>query len=210
MFLGGSDTTSTALEWAMTELVKNPRIMEKAQEEVRRVVGRKSKVDEDDVNQMNYLKCVVKEILRLHPPGPLLAPHATTCCVNLRGYTIPPKTATFINAWAIQRDPKYWDNPEEFIPERFESSQDDLKAQNFEFIPFGAGRRGCPGMAFGLAAVEHLLANLLYWFDWKLPSTLGSVDEIDMSEKYGLTVTKKIPLHLDPRPYSFESKRDFP
>ncbi|XP_028755491.1 cytochrome P450 71A1-like [Neltuma alba] len=152
---------------------------------------------------MKYLKCVVKETLRLHPPGPLLAPRKTLSSVKLGGYDIPPKTKVLVNVWAIHRDPKYWERPEEFVPERFEKSEIDFKGQDFELIPFGFGRRGCPGQSFGIASVEYALANLLYWFDWKLPDdgTSSSAMDIDMSEASGLVVSKKIPLLLQPIPH---------
>ncbi|KAH7866181.1 hypothetical protein Vadar_016771 [Vaccinium darrowii] len=165
MFVGGTDTTSATMEWAMAELMKNPTKMKKAQEEVRRVVGKKSKISQDDIAQMEYLKCVVKETLRLHPPAPFLVPRELTESTTLEGYDIPPKTRIFINAWAIQRDSKYWDQPEEFLPERFANNLVDFRGQDFQFIPFGAGRRGCPGISFGVMEVELVLANLLYWFD---------------------------------------------
>ena len=202
MFVAGSDTTAAALEWAFAELIRNPNAMKKAQEEVRRVVGSKSKVEESDVSQMNYLKCVIKETLRLHPPAAIVL-RQTASTVKLKGYDIPPKTRVFLNAWAIQRDPEVWDNPEEFIPERFESSKVDIKGQDFQLIPFGSGRRICPGISFGIASMEYVLANLLYWFDWKLPK---SGEYIDMSETNGLTVSKKLPLHLEPIPYPFGSE----
>lgn len=201
MFVGGSDTTSTALEWAFAELMKNPETMKKAQEEVRRVVGYKSRIPENDVRQMKYLQCVVKEALRLHPPVPLMVPRETGSGVKLRGYDISPKTTVFFNVWAIQRDPQVWEKPEEFIPERFENSEVDFKGHDYQFIPFGIGRRGCPGMSFGVSSLEYLLANLLYWFDWKLPANCKSAQDIDMSETYGLTVNKKVPIHVEPIPY---------
>ncbi|KAK7330562.1 hypothetical protein VNO77_24757 [Canavalia gladiata] len=196
MFVGGTDTTSSALEWAISELVRNPIVMKKVQEEVRTVVGHKSKVEENDVNQMSYLKCVVKETLRLHPPTPLLAPRETMSSVKLKGYDIPAKTIVYINAWAMQRDPDFWESPEKFLPERFENSKVDFKSQDFQFVPFGFGRRGCPGMNFALASVEYVLASLLYWFDWELPE-IDTLD-IDMDEIFGLVVSKKVPLHLKP------------
>ncbi|KAH7528360.1 phenylacetaldehyde oxime monooxygenase CYP71AN24 [Ziziphus jujuba] len=201
MFLGGSDTTSTALEWMMSELMRNPEVMKKAQEEVRRVVGKKPMIDLDDINQMEYLKCVVKENLRLHPPVPLLAPRETTKDIEMGGYHIREKTRVFINAWAIQRDPRMWlDRPEEFVPERFMNSNVEFKGQDLQLIPFGFGRRGCPGVAFGVCSTEFVIANLLYWFDWKLPGDqLGK--DLDMSEVYGLTVPKKVRLHVVPIPY---------
>ena len=202
MFLGGSDTTSTTLEWAIAELIKNPVTMKRAQEEVRRVVGNKSKLEENDVNQMDYLKCVIKETLRLHPAAPLLAPRETTSRAKLRGYDIPEKTMVYVNVWAIHRDPELWENPEEFLPERFENSKVNFNGQDFQFIPFGSGRRKCPGMTFGLASAEYMLANLLYWFDWKLPRTGAPGHALDMCEMFGLTVNKKVPLYLEPIPYS--------
>jgi cytochrome P450 len=112
------------------------------------------------------------------------------------------KTRVYINAWAIQRDPKVWERPEEFLPERFEDNPIDFKGQDFEFIPFGGGRRGCPGLTFGVASVEYVVANILYWLDWKLPGTSVKGEDLDMSEFNGLSVTKKIPLHLVPILYS--------
>ncbi|KAH9722815.1 hypothetical protein KPL70_006852 [Citrus sinensis] len=134
---------------------------------------------------MDYLKCVVKETLRLHPSLPLLVPRETATNLKWRGYDIPAKTRVFVNAWAIQRDPQVWDNPEDFLPDRFVNNTVDLNGQNFQFIPFGAGRRGCPGISFALAAIEYVIANLLYWFDWKLPR--GEVlENLDMIEVSGL------------------------
>jgi cytochrome P450 len=197
MFVGGTDTSSTILEWSMAELVKNPSIMKRAQEEVRKVVNKKSKIDVNDIKKMDYLKCILKETLRLHPPLPLSVPRETITSVKIGGYDISAKTKVFVNTWAIQRDPKVWERPEEFIPERFEDSPMDYKGQDFEFIPFGGGRRGCPGMTFGVAAVENVVANLLCWFDWKL---LG--EDLDMTEINALTASKKIPLHLVPTLHS--------
>ncbi|KAK4264415.1 hypothetical protein QN277_025594 [Acacia crassicarpa] len=204
LLLGGSDTTTAAMEWGFTELMRNPRIMKKAQEEVRRVVGNKSKVEEDDVKQMKYLECVVKETLRLHPPFAISVPRETTSGVTLGGYYVPPNTTVFFNLWGIQRDPEFWERPEEFIPERFEHKKVDfVKGQDFEFAPFGIGRRGCPGATFGVASLEYVLANLLYWFDWKLPDETGESAHrgIDMSETFMLTVVKKLPLCAQPIPY---------
>ncbi|CAJ1958499.1 unnamed protein product [Sphenostylis stenocarpa] len=200
MFAAGSDTTASTLEWAMTELMRNPMKMKKAQEEVRKVVGHKSKVEEDDINQMEYMKCVVKETLRMYPAAPLLAPRETSSNVRIRGYDIPAKTLVYVNAWAIQRDPELWERPEEFIPERHGNNQVPSKGQ---YIPFGFGRRACPGMTFGLASVEYMLANLLYWFNWKLPTSYTSAQDIDITERYGLVTSKKMPLHLKPVPFSF-------
>ncbi|KAE8124340.1 hypothetical protein FH972_019238 [Carpinus fangiana] len=201
MFVAGTDTSSTALEWLMAEIIKNPRVMKRAQEEVR-VVSKKSKIDMNDINKMDYLKCVIKETLRLHPPIPLLLPRETLTSVKIGGYDIPPNTRVVTNALAIQTGPKVWDRPEEFLPERFEGNPVDFRGQDFEFIPFRAGRKGCPGLTFGVASVESVIANIIYWFDWKMPGDNVQGENLDMSEVSGLTVTKKIPLHLVPMPHS--------
>ncbi|KAG2678727.1 hypothetical protein I3760_11G016600 [Carya illinoinensis] len=202
MFVGGSETSSTTLEWLMSELIKNPNIMKRAQEEVRRVVGNKLKIDENDINQMGYLKCIIKETLRLHPALPFLIPRETSARVKFGGFDIPPETRVFINVWAIQRDPKVWERPEEFLPERFIDNPVDFRGQDFEFLPFGGGRRGCPGLTFALASVEYVIANMLCWFDWRLPKASVKGQDLDMGEVYGLTVGKKIPLHLVPTLHS--------
>ncbi|XP_062116117.1 phenylacetaldehyde oxime monooxygenase CYP71AN24-like [Humulus lupulus] len=206
MFVGASDTTSAAMEWLMAELVKNPRVMKKVQEEVRRVVGNKSEIDMNDINQMDYLKCAIKENLRLHPPLPFLLPRKTLSSVKLGGYDIQENTRVLINVSAIQRDPSEWDNPEEFFPERFENNPIDCKmGQDFQFVPFGIGRRGCPAVAFGTITVEYVISHLLYWFDWTLPANDGGTalaSELDMSEDCGITVHKKTSLQLVPKPYS--------
>ncbi|OVA20832.1 Cytochrome P450 [Macleaya cordata] len=198
LFVAGTDTVSVVVEWAMVELMKNPEMMKKAQEEVRRVVGNKSNVEEDDTHHMDYLKCIIKEILRLHPPVPLLVPRESSEDTNVAGYHVPAKTRVFVNAWAIQRDPKSWPNPEEFIPERFNNNPIDYRGQDFEYLPFGSGRRGCPGMQFGLIASEFLLANLLFWFDWDFPAG-SNKENLDTSDAFGLTVYKKNPTYLVPR-----------
>ncbi|RDY03309.1 Cytochrome P450 71A1, partial [Mucuna pruriens] len=204
IFAGGSDTTSTLLEWVFAALLKNPATMKKAQEEVRRVVGHKLKVEENDLNQMNYLKCVVKETLRLYPPAPVLIPRETLSDVKVKGFDIPSKTRVFVNAWAIQRDPEIWDRPEEFLPERFEKQPEvDFRGVDWQLIPFGSGRRGCIGISFAMASTEYMLANLLYWFDWNLPESGLPTQDVDMSEIWGLTVIKKVPLHLQPQLHSF-------
>lgn len=199
MFVGGTDTTAAAMEWAMAELVKNPSILKKAQEEVRQVVGVKSKLSEDDIQHMVYLKCVLKESLRLHAPA--MIARETSKAVKLRGYDIPAKTKVMINAWAIQRDPEVWDRPVEFIPERFANILVDLKGQHGQFMPFGFGRRLCPGLSFAIVEVELVLANLLYWFNWNMPNG-ANPEDLDMDESNALIVHKKTPLLLVPALHS--------
>lgn len=198
MFIAGTDTTSSVLEWTIAELARNPTIMKKAQEEVRKVVGKKSQIEDNDIFQMEYLKFVIKESLRLHPPAPLLLPRETSEMVKLGGYCIPSKTRVFFNVWAIQNDPKIWENPEDFIPERFMNSKVDFKGQECHCLPFGGGRRICPGMNFAFAAIEYVLANLLQWFDWKLPDDNMIATDLDMSEDMGIALNKKLPLFLKP------------
>ena len=196
--MGGLETTSVILVWIMAELLRNPRVMKKAQDEVRRVVGKKVKLDMPDINQTAYLKCIVKETLRLHPPAPLLVPRETSAEVHVGGYKIPAKTSVLVNAWAIQRHPDLWHRSEEFFPERFEEKPVDFNGQDLRLISFGFGRRRCPGMAFAMASVECLIANLLYWFDWEIPEGDGLPEDMDMTEEFKLSLEKKVPLHVVP------------
>ncbi|KAL5230319.1 hypothetical protein ABZP36_029095 [Zizania latifolia] len=197
MFSGGSGTSSSILDWTMAELIRSPRVMTKACDEVRRACQGKNTILEDDVIRLNYLKMVIKESLRLHCPLPLLAPRKCRETCKVMGYDVPKDTTVFVNAWAICRDPKYWVDAEEFKPERFEDMSIDLKGNNFEFLPFGSGRRMCPGMSLGQANIELPLASLLYHFDWKLPNEMEPKD-VDMLEAPGLVGPKRTHLHLHP------------
>ncbi|CAI0439735.1 unnamed protein product [Linum tenue] len=198
LFFAGSETSSTALEWAMSELVRDERVMKKAQDEIRAVFGKRGEVEETGIHELNYLKMVIKESLRLHPPLPLLAPRESREQCELGGYGIPEKTKVIVNAWAIGRDPKYWSEPERFYPERFlDATSVDYKGNDFEFIPFGAGRRVCPGISFSISSVETALANLLFHFDWKLPQGMKP-ESLDMDKLFGATIRRKNDLHLIP------------
>ncbi|KAG5514978.1 hypothetical protein RHGRI_036126 [Rhododendron griersonianum] len=201
IFLGAVDTSSVSMIWAMAELANNPRCMEKVQTEIRTCIGRKPMVDESELDKLKYLKLVVKETLRLHPPASLLIPHETIRQCNIGGYDIAKKTRVLVNAWAIGRDQKNWENPEEFYPERFEGSTIDYKGNNFEYLPFGSGRRKCPGMNMASTSVEFTVANLLYCFDWKLPD---GMKKLDMGEEFGLNIRKKVALKLVPVKYNWE------
>lgn len=191
MTAAATDTTFISLEWIMSELMKNPNVMARAQAEIRQISGNKPLVTEDDLNQIEYIRAVIKETMRLHPPAPLLIPHESTTTAVIHGYEIPPKTKLIVNAWAIGRDPQSWEAPEEFRPERFIGSEIDFRGNNFQFIPFGSGRRMCPGMNFAMVTIELALANLLYRFDWKL-----SGKEFDMDEGVGISTPRKNPLYL--------------
>uniref|UniRef100_A0ACD5V7R7 Uncharacterized protein n=1 Tax=Avena sativa TaxID=4498 RepID=A0ACD5V7R7_AVESA len=197
LFGAGSETSSDALLWAMSELMRNPRVMQKAQAELRDKLQGKPTVTEADLADLKYLKFVVKETLRLHPVLPLLVPRQCQESCKIMGYDVPKGFIVLVNAWAIGTDPKFWDDPEEFKPERFESCGVDLKGTDFEFIPFGAGRRLCPGLAFGIASIEIVLAALLYHFDWELPRGVAP-SELDMAEEMGITIRRKNDLYLRP------------
>ncbi|KAL2525456.1 Cytochrome [Abeliophyllum distichum] len=199
LFSAGSETASTTIDWAMAEMMRNPRIMAKAQAEVRQVVKRKGTLEESDVQSLKYLKLVIKETLRMHPPFSLL-PRACREECEVNGYTIPLKARVMINVWALGRNPDYWDEPESFKPERFDGIAIDFLGNNFEYIPFGAGKRNCPGMNFGLANMELPLAKLLYYFNWKLPTGMEPKD-IDMNEGIGLSLPRKNGLYLIPTSY---------
>ncbi|XP_030531146.2 cytochrome P450 71AP13-like [Rhodamnia argentea] len=186
-FAGGTDTTFITLDWAMTELVMKPKAMERAQAELRSVVGGRNSVQEADLPQLPYLKAIIKEVFRLHPPAPMLVPRESMEDITIDGYCIPAKTRFFINAWSIGRDPQSWVDPEKFLPERFLDSTIDFKGQDFELIPFGTGRRSCPAIAFGNASIEIALAQLLHSFDWQLPPGVQPKD-LDMDEAFGITM----------------------
>jgi cytochrome P450 len=201
MFAAGTDTSSLVLEFAMAELMRNPKLMIKLQSEVRNNTPRGQElVEEENLSGMSYLKAVVKETLRLHPPAPLLVPHLAMAECEVDGYRIPAGTRAIINSWALGRYPGSWEKPEEFVPDRFveggAAATVDLRGKDFQFVPFGAGRRICPGLNFGLATVEIMLANLAYCFDWELPD---GVEDIDMTEVFGLTVHRKEKLMLVPK-----------
>lgn len=193
VFTGGTDTTSTNIEWALSELVRHPEVMKELQKEITNIAQGRSMITEDDTKEMPYLKAVLKETLRLHTPLPLLIPRESTQYVKLLGYDIAQGTQVMINAWAIARDPSIWEEPEKFKPERFLNSSIDYKGLHFEFLPFGAGRRGCPGIQFAIVINELTLANIVYKYDLALPNE-GRPEELDMSEVSGLTFHKKSPL----------------
>ncbi|KAJ6807791.1 cytochrome P450 98A2 [Iris pallida] len=193
MITAGMDTTVITVEWAMAELVKNPRVQKKVQEEMDRVIGKDRIMTEADFPNLPYLQCVVKESLRLHPPTPLMLPHKATANVKLGGYDIPRGSIVHVNVWAIARDPQVWKNPLEFRPERFEEEDIDIKGHDYRVLPFGAGRRVCPGAQLGINLVQSMLGHLLHHFDWDLPEG-AKPEEIDMSENPGMVTFMHTPL----------------
>ncbi|KAL6874092.1 hypothetical protein ACP4OV_014174 [Aristida adscensionis] len=197
LFAAGSETMSTTIQWAMAELMRNPSVMPKAQAELRHVMQGKSMVTEDDLINLQYLKLVIKETLRLHPAVPLLVPRECRESCKILGYDVPKGAFVLVNAWAIGRDPRHWEEPEVFKPERFEEEDIDFKGSDFRYIPFGAGRRICPGMAFAQPNMELVLATLLFHFDWQLPAGIVP-GELDMTEEMGISVRRKKDLFLHP------------
>ncbi|CAN6298629.1 unnamed protein product [Urochloa humidicola] len=195
IFAAGSETSSTTLVWAMSELVKNPRVLHKAQSEVREAFKGQEKLTEADMAKLSYLHLVIKEALRLHAPVPFLLPRECRQTCQVMGYDVPKGTKVLVNVWAIARDNKLWDDGEVFRPERFDGSSVDFRGNDFEFTPFGAGRRICPGITHGLANMELALVSLLYHFDWELPG-----EDLDMTEAFGITLRKKSKLMLNAKP----------
>ncbi|CAI0450218.1 unnamed protein product [Linum tenue] len=199
IFLAGIETTSTTVEWTMSELIRHPGAMQRAHDEVRKTF-RGGVVDEEGLHNLAYLDSVIQESLRLHPPLPLLLPREARERAEVLGYEIPSGTKVIINAWAIGRDPRFWQEADKFVPERFTDRPSDYTGNNLEFIPFSSGRRMCPGMSFGWSAVKLTLANMLYHFDWKLPSGITH-ENLDMTECFGAGVRRKHSLHLIPIAY---------
>ncbi|CAM0885423.1 unnamed protein product [Alopecurus aequalis] len=196
VFIAGSETTATALEWALSELIKHPAAMKKATAEVRKAFAATGKVLEERISaELPYLHLVIRETFRLHPPLPLLLPRICRESCKVLGFDVPKGTQVIVNAWALSRDEKHWpEATEEFWPERFEEGTPaatvDFRGTDYEFLPFGAGRRMCPGISFGLASLELPLASLLFHFDWE-SAEVSDPTELDMTEAYGVTARRK-------------------
>ncbi|CAN1828050.1 Dimethylnonatriene synthase [Linum perenne] len=188
-----TESSAVTVEWAISELLKKPEIFNKATEELDRVVGRDRWVEEKDVANLPYINSIVKETMRIHPVAPLLVPRMAREDVDIGGYKVTKGTRIFVNTWTIGRDPTIWDAPEEFNPERFIGKEIDVKGHDFELLPFGAGRRMCPGYPLGIKVIQVSLANLVHGFKWGLPSGMKKED-LNMEEIYGLSTPKKFPL----------------
>ncbi|KAI4979884.1 hypothetical protein ZWY2020_016637 [Hordeum vulgare] len=205
MFVAGTGTISSSLDWGMAELMRSPRVMGKLQRELREAFRGRVAIGEGDVEagDLPYLKLFIKENLRLHPPAPLLVPRESIHACELDGYVIPAGSRVVVNAWAIGRDPRYWgEDAEEFKPERFVDSPVDFTGSSYEFLPFGAGRRMCPGVSYSLPFLQMALVQLCYHFDWSLPE---GIVEVDMTEADGLGLRRKSPLRLCATPFIPES-----
>ncbi|XP_020881893.1 cytochrome P450 71B8 [Arabidopsis lyrata subsp. lyrata] len=194
--LAGVNAGTITMVWIVTELIRHPRVMKKLQAEIRATLGsNKERITEEDLQKVEYLNLVIKETFRLHPPSPLLLPRETMSDIEIEGYHIPKNALIRINTYTIGRDcyswhqwiiftfsdPKCWTNPEEFNPERFSNTSINYKGQDYELLPFGAGRRSCPGMNLGITILELGLLNILYFFDWSLPNGM-TIEDIDMEE----------------------------
>lgn len=192
LILGGSDTTAGTLTWAISLLLNNRPMLKKAQEELDLQVGKDRQVVDSDVKNLVYLQAIIKETLRLYPAGPLLGPREAMEDCHVAGYHVPAGTRLIVNVWKIQRDPRVWTNPSAFLPERFLTSHADVdvRGQQFELIPFGSGRRSCPGVSFALQVLHLTLARLLHSFDLATPMD----QPVDLTESSGLTIPKATPL----------------
>jgi cytochrome P450 len=194
MIAASLDSSSTTIEWAMSELLRNPNVMKNLQNELENVVGLNNKVKENDFEKLPYLNMVLKETFRLHPSGPLLTPRECLKDVTIDGYYIKKNSRIIINAWALGRDSEFWtNNCDTFYPERFVTSNVDFRGHDFQLIPFGSGRRGCPGIQLGLNTVSLVVAQLVHCFDWELPFGMSPSD-LDMTEKFGLSMPRCNPL----------------
>ncbi|XP_076939788.1 cytochrome P450 CYP82D47-like [Bidens hawaiensis] len=194
IIIAGSDTTAVTLTWALSLLLNNPKALSTAQDEINEHVGRNRLVEESDINNLAYLDAIIKETLRLYPAGPLSVPHESVEDCIVSGYNIPKGTRLLVNLWKIHRDQNTWSDPCEFKPERFLTSQKDidLKGKHFELLPFGSGRRMCPGVSFSLQVLRVTLANVIQQFVMHKPSN----EPIDMSEGSGITASKATPLEV--------------
>ena len=199
MVIAGMDTSTISVEWAMTQLIKNPRVQQKVQAELDHAIGRDRIMIESDFSNLPYLQCVAKEALRLHPTTPLMLPHRANTNVKIGSYDIPKGTTIHVNVWALGRDPTVWKDPEEFRPERFMEEDVDMKGHDFRLLPFGAGRRVCPGAQLGINLVTSMLGHLLHHFEWAPP--LGvKPEDLDLSETPGLITFMETPLKAIPTP----------
>ncbi|KAI7727055.1 hypothetical protein M8C21_007887, partial [Ambrosia artemisiifolia] len=197
LFLAGTETSSNTTEWTMTELLLNPDMFSRVRKEVSTTVAEDGKIQEAKLLDLPYLQAVIKETMRLHLAVPLLVPHKSETEVKLGEYIVPKNTQIMVNAWAMARDPRYWENPMKFKPERFLENELEFKGQHFEFIPFGSGRRMCPGIPVAQRVVSLMVASFVYHCDWILPHAR---EEMDMEDIFGLTLFRATPLLASPIP----------
>ncbi|KAL8041234.1 hypothetical protein ABFX02_10G152600 [Erythranthe guttata] len=199
MISAGMDTTIITVEWALAEMVRNPHVQQKVQEELDRVVGKDRVMTEADIPNLPYLQCVTKECFRVHPPTPLLLPHKAVTDVKVGGYDIPKDSTVSVNVWALARDPSVWKNPLEFRPERFQEEDIDMKGTDYRLLPFGSGRRICPGAQLAINLVTSMLGHMVHHFTMTPPDGVR-VEDIDMMEQAGLTTYMRTPVRIVPTP----------
>ncbi|KAK1372088.1 hypothetical protein POM88_038180 [Heracleum sosnowskyi] len=195
LFIAGTENISSTVEWAMSELILHQNVMHKLCEEISEKIGVRLK--EAEILELPYLQFVLKETMRFHLSVPLLLPHKSEINVKLNGYTIPKNTRVIVNAWTIARDANSWKNPNHFTPERFIGSEIDYRGQHFSFLPFGSGRRMCPGIRLAERVMSTMLVSLVAQFHWKLPNNMLP-EEIDMDDTSGVTAQKATSLLLIP------------
>ncbi|KAK2660435.1 hypothetical protein Ddye_006968 [Dipteronia dyeriana] len=197
MILGGTETTTVTLTWALALLLNNRDSLKKAQDELDIFVGRERQVNESDIKNLVYLEAILKETMRLYPAVPLSAPHEAIEDCTVAGYHVPAGTHLLVNLTKLHRDPNVWENPCEFKPERFLTSHKelDVRGRHFELIPFGSGRRVCPGISFALQVMQLTLANLLHEFEFETPNN----ELVDMGTGLTNVMTASLEIFLTPR-----------
>lgn len=196
MFSAGTDTSSITIEWAMSLLLSHPHVLENAAAELDDKVGHSRLVSEDDLSNLPYLNSIINETLRLYPAAPLLVPHESSEDCTVAGFDVPAGTMLLVNAWAIHRDAALWDEPIKFEPERFEKGG-AAAAEGYKFLPFGMGRRRCPGEGLAMRVVGLTLATFVQCFEWE---KVSPEEELDMAEGPGLTMPKARPLEAMYKP----------
>lgn len=203
LLVAGTESTASAVEWAMAKLIQHPNILKQAQKELDAVVGSDRVVQESNIPNLPYLQAIVKEAFRLHAPSPFTVPRISNQEVEIKGYKVPAHTRLIVNLYSVHRDPKVYTNPDDFRPDRFFVEHPEISASpeksSYQLVPFGVGRRGCAGNVLGSLMVHIMLAHLLHTFDWSLPFN-EDPQKMDMSEVLGGVAPKKIPLMLVAQP----------
>ncbi|KAK9165873.1 hypothetical protein Scep_001064 [Stephania cephalantha] len=198
LLAAGTDTSAATMEWAMSLLLNHPNVLHKARAEIEFRVPPSRLLTESDIPNLPYLNSIIAETLRMYPVGPLLVPHESSQDCTLGGYHVPRGTMLLVNMWAIHNDPRVWDQPREFRPERFQGQETGVVRDGFKLMPFGSGRRSCPGEGLAMRVVGLVLGTLIQCFEWE---RVGE-ELVDMSEGAGLTMPKARPLEAKCRPRS--------
>ncbi|KAK7263999.1 hypothetical protein RJT34_31600 [Clitoria ternatea] len=201
LFVAGTDTMTSTLEWAMAELIKNENVMAKAKQELEQIIGKGKPVEESDIGRLPYLQAVIKETFRLHPAVPFLLPRKAVADVEVEGYRIPKDAQVWVNVWAIGRSSSIWKNPNLFSPERFLNSEFDVKGHHYELVPFGAGRRICVGLSLSMKMINTMLGSLINCFNWRLQDGV-KVEDMNMEDSFGITLAKAQPVRVIPEKVS--------